>query len=112
MTRIEKMTGSKLQDMIVEAAHPLGYKAAHFRGGLRKDGSYRTPVQYDAKGFPDLILVKGTLGIAFECKAEDEKVSAAQDEWIRWWREVGFIAYVVRPSDWDEIVKILMGKRE
>jgi hypothetical protein len=106
------MSEADLQQNIVDLAHLLGYKVAHFRPALMKQGGalvYRTPVAADGKGFPDLLLAKpGQPGriLVIECKSEKGQQSPEQLEW-----ELAFKGccdyYLFRPSDWDRIVEVL-----
>ncbi|MGZ4317386.1 MAG: hypothetical protein ACXVRS_16380, partial [Gaiellaceae bacterium] len=57
------MTGAELQDAIVQAAHLAGWHVAHWRPAQTAHG-WRTPCQYDAKGWPDLTLVGPRLVVA------------------------------------------------
>ena len=45
-------------DAIVQAARSLGYTCAHFTAAHASKGGWRTPVKYDGKGFPDLVLAR------------------------------------------------------
>jgi len=51
------VTGSELQDTIADMARLLGWKVFHVRPGQTAKG-WRTPVEYDGKGWPDLCLVR------------------------------------------------------
>lgn len=104
------------QDNVIQLARLLGWKIAHFRPAKTSKG-WRTPMQGD-KGFPDLVLAKKGRVIFAELKSEKGKVTA--DQWA-WLEEVlGTVsiaddgstrlspeAYVWRPSNIDEIQRIL-----
>ena len=102
------MTEAQLQSAIVDLAHALGYRAAHFRPALTSKG-WRTPVSADGKGFPDLNLVKKDRVVYIECKSEKGKLSLAQKEWELAIRTSGAEYYLFRPSDWlsDKVEKAL-----
>lgn len=94
------MSESDLQDAIVELSHAFGFSVAHFTTARTNTGGYRTPTQYDAVGFPDLLLV-GERGVVFiEVKTERGKLSTEQAEWILRVNRAKHRAYVFRPSDW------------
>lgn len=96
---------------IIDLAHVYGWKACHTRAARTSKG-WRTPVQGDGAGFPDLILVREIVIFA-ELKNEKGKISDAQEDWIttlniatQTSKNPGN-AYIWRPSDWDRIVNIL-----
>lgn len=100
------MTGTDLQQTIIEYAHIKGWRIAHFRPALTKKG-WRTPVSGDGEGFPDLIMVRPPRVVVFECKSEKEKVTTKQVAWLGMFRECGLLSRVVRPHNWNDIVKWL-----
>jgi len=73
---------------------------------------------YTATGYPDLTMVRGSCVVFAELKREKapRKLSVAQQKWHDVLDGVsGFSAgvvkvYIWRPSDWDEIVKVLTGE--
>jgi hypothetical protein len=104
----DRMTEAQLQSAIIDLAHALGYRAAHFRPALTSKG-WRTPVSADGKGFPDLNLVKKDRVVYIECKSEKGKQSPEQREWEIAIRESGAEYFLFRPSDWmnDNVEKAL-----
>lgn len=122
-----------LQTEIIKTAHQFGWLVAHFRPGQLADGSWRTPVQADGDGFPDLVCVNPKLGkvIFAELKSETGKLSAKQQAWIEAVGKVDALTpwvmdgeraeyinvspvrvFVWRPSDLSsgEIDRVLSGK--
>ena len=105
---------SVFQKDVIELAHTLGWRVAHFRSVETKRQGWQTPVQADGKGFPDLILVRDRV-IAAELKRDRDKTgkdtrrepSVEQVEWLEAFRAAGVEAYLWRPSDVDEIFDIL-----
>ena len=94
---------------VIDLAHLHGWLVAHFRTAMTKRGNYMTPVQADGKGFPDLVLVstKQSRVIFAELKAEKGKLSPAQSLWLNTLEFTPMEVYVWRPSDFDEINRIL-----
>lgn len=75
------MTEAELQDAIAAMARALGWMVAHFRPA-RTDAGWRTAGQYDAKGFPDLVLAHKVYGVLFvEVKSATGKQSVSQLAW-------------------------------
>ena len=96
------------QDQIIELAHLCDWTVAHFRPAQKRDGTWRTAVQADGTGFPDLVLVRPPRLLFAEVKSEKGTVTSEQLMWLTvlaecWSGE----AYLWRPSDWDEIVEVL-----
>ena len=96
--RGKTVSGSDLQDAIMELAHVLGWRVAHFRPA-RTQGGWRTPVAGDGKGFPDLVLVRERVVYA-EIKREREALRPEQELWRDWLAAAGQEYYVWRPQDW------------
>lgn len=70
------------QNNVVELAHLYGWRVAHFGIGQTQKG-YRTPVRYDGKGFPDLVLAHPAFGVVFaEMKSDRGRVSDEQADWL------------------------------
>ena len=91
---------------VVDLAHLCGWKVHHSRPARTAKG-WCTPIQGDA-GFPDLVLCRPPYIILAELKSETGKLSPAQQDWVAA-LEVSTSAdvRVWRPSDWDEIVRVL-----
>jgi VRR-NUC domain len=100
------------EKQVVDLAHMYGYRVAHFAAAMNARGNYRTPTRYDAKGFPDLVLVRNDFGdqpkrlIFAELKSDTGRLSKDQALWIDDLASTAE-AYVWRPRDWDDIVDIL-----
>lgn len=84
----------------LELALILGWRRAHFRAARTKYG-YRTPVQGDGKGFPDLILVHPRHGVLWrEVKGDGGRLGAEQEEWGEALLEAGQDWRVWTPAHW------------
>lgn len=93
------MTERELQSAVIECARLLGWTVAHFRPALTAKG-WRTPVEADGAGFPDLVLVRGPRMFFAELKSATGRLSPAQEEWKRALEQAGRTVYVWRPADW------------
>ncbi len=106
-----KISEAELLQRVIDLAHYTGWRVAHFRPALKKDGTWVTPVAGDGKGFPDLVLAHEAKRrtIFAELKAEDGALTPEQREWLRVlaaneYNEV----YRWRPSSWEEVQMVLM----
>lgn len=112
----KNMTEAELVDNIISLAQRLDWLVAHFRPAMLADGRYRTAVQGDGKGFPDLVLVRDSSPrlLFAECKSETGKLTKEQEEWLRRLRLAHYKAavWVWRPSDWfDGTIETVLARR-
>ena len=92
------MTERELQDWIVAAARLLGWRVAHYRAARTAQG-WRTPVSYDGRGLPDLLLVRERVVFA-EIKVGRNRLSQEQATWLEVLRDAGAEAHVWTDADW------------
>lgn len=96
------ITEAMFTDQVLELAGILGWTTAHFRPAMTTHG-WRTPVQGDGKGFPDLILCRRDRLVVAELKVGRNKVTADQLHWLDSFKAAGAEVFVWTPADWDEI---------
>jgi hypothetical protein len=95
------------QDRIVELGRTFGWRAAHF-GTANTGKGFRTPVRYDGKGFPDLVLVHPKYGVLFrELKTDTTQLSADQEAWRDSLLDAGADWDIWRPRDMPMIKALL-----
>jgi len=100
----------ELQQNILDLAKMFGWRRAHFRPAMTKHG-WRTPVQADGKGFPDLVLVKPPRLVIAEVKRQRTDPNEYQREWLNDFAGVPCVeVYTWKPSDWEDIVSVLSPK--
>jgi VRR-NUC domain len=75
-------TETQMVAAIVDAARFTGWRVAHFRPALTRHG-WRTAVQGDGAGFPDLVMVHGASALVWwvELKTSRGRLSADQEAW-------------------------------
>lgn len=97
-----------LLNQVLDACRIFHWRAAHFRPALTKHG-WRTPVQADGKGFPDLVLVRPPRIIFAELKSDTGKLSVEQKVWLDALGACTFstAVHVWRPKDFDDIIRTL-----
>lgn len=96
------MTEAQLQSAVIECARLLGWRVAHFRPALTAKG-YRTPVEADGGGWPDLFMVHPSNGMApyaVELKSARGVVSHEQWAWLELLNLAGCYTAVWTPADW------------
>lgn len=62
---------------------------------------------HSAAGFPDLVLVRRPRVLFVELKREDRSPTPAQQEWLDELAQCSVEVYIWRPSDWNEIERVL-----
>ena len=80
---------------VVEYAELMGWKV--YRTWL----SVRSPA-----GFPDLVMARERL-VCAELKSENGFATSAQLGWLAAISTANVEAYIWRPSDWDEVQRVL-----
>ena len=76
------MNEKELQEAVIDLAHLFGWKVAHFRPAQNARGDWRTPVAYDGKGFPDLVLVSAHALVFIELKSAKASPTDEQRDWL------------------------------
>ena len=74
------MSEAELYQQVEGIAHLHGWLIAHFRPAQTSRG-WRTPVQGDGAGFPDVVLARRGVVLLAELKRPDGALSAAQVKW-------------------------------
>jgi VRR-NUC domain len=79
---------------VLELAQIRGWRRAHFRPAETAKG-YRTAVQADGKGFPDVFLLRRTTGskLIAELKVPPNECTPEQKEWLADCEAVGITAW-------------------
>ena len=100
-------TENDLLAHVLDAAKLFRWHRAHFRPARTMQG-WRTAVQGDGEGFPDLTLCRPPRLIFAELKSATGKVSDKQQEWLTLLAQIpGVETHLWRPKDLDEIVRTL-----
>jgi hypothetical protein len=91
------ITEREFSQQVTDLADTFGWATYHPYLSIRS-----TP------GWPDLTLVRPPRFVVAELKTEKGKLSIDQDYWIGLLRDCpGIEVFIWRPSDWDEIVRLL-----
>jgi hypothetical protein len=105
MTTLPRLSEKQFMAQVIQLAKLHRWRVAHFRPAMTSKG-WRTPVQGDGAGFPDLILIRGPVLIAAELKV-GSKVTPEQTAWLEAFGGAGARVFVWRPENWDEIERTL-----
>lgn len=97
---------AEFQRLVMAKAEDEGWLTCHIRRSLMSDGRMLTATS--SSGYPDLTLVRPPAVVFLELKAERGHSSPEQRKWIRQIQKCeGVEAWIVKPSDWREIVALL-----
>ncbi len=91
---------------VIALARLRRWLTAHFRPARVALGGWRTPIQGDGKGFPDLVLVRERTIFA-ELKSDTGRTTPDQHAWLLRLKEAGEEVYLWSPRMWDEIERVL-----
>lgn len=102
---------------VLDIAAIYGWRVAHFRPAQDGHGRWKTPVQGEGTGFPDLVLARPRISPAqatqvlyAELKSEDGQPTAEEHEWLETLQQAGGSAWLWRPSDLAEVASVLRGQ--
>ncbi len=95
------MTESALLRAVIELARAAGYRVAHFRPAKTGKG-WRTTVQGDGTGFPDLILCGRGRCIVAELKSDRGTETREQTDWLHAFADADVETYLWRPANWRD----------
>lgn len=119
-TLLDSMSESQWQDSVIDVCQRLGYRVYGALKSARRipnaDGGERWVKNYlgDGKGWPDVVAFQKSQPyrrFAFELKDENpnSKPSPEQVEWLEALDAHGFLCYVLRPRDRDNLERLLQG---
>lgn len=95
---------------LIETAQRFGWHVAHFPRARSDKGAYLTPVAGNAKGYPDLTLVRERIVWA-ELKIPPNGLTVEQAQWQAKILGAGGEHHVWTPNDWPEIERVLRSKQ-
>jgi hypothetical protein len=95
------MTEAQLQTAVIELARLLGWRVAHFRPALTARG-WRTAVEGDGAGFPDLVLARPRRLLFVELKGPKGLLATAQVDWMNALLGAGAEYHCWWPFEWTD----------
>lgn len=107
MSNLPAITEAEFIEQVAAFASLHGWHAAHFRPARTAKG-WRTPCQFQAKGWPDLFMVRnGRIVVAELKRSRKEKPTQEQYFWLSWLSEALPDVFIWTPDDWTEIEEVL-----
>lgn len=95
-SRLPPQSERSFQSQVLQLAKVLGWRAYHTWNSMHSTG-----------GFPDLVLVRRPRVVFAELKRQDKGPTPDQTAWLEELRACDQEAYLWRPSDWNELERIL-----
>ena len=87
-----------LQRAVIDLARMFGWRIAHFRPAHTAKG-WRTPVEADGKGWPDLVMIRPPRIVIAELKVGRNQVTEDQATWLELFRQANLETHVWRETD-------------
>jgi hypothetical protein len=106
------MSEDDLLRCVLDLAKLYGWRTLHIRPARTAKG-YRTPLQGDGVGWPDIFAVKGDNVVIAELKTEKGKTTPEQEAWLAaLYYHCDNEPMIWRPADWHsgEILRVLSGQ--
>jgi hypothetical protein len=101
-------TEAEFLTQVLQLATLYRWRTAHFRPGRTATG-WRTALQGDAKGWPDVVFVRERIIFAELKRDSRAKATPEQQAWRAALTQAGAEVYVWTPADWSEIERVLVG---
>lgn len=91
---------ARFQAQVIQIARTFGWRVAHFRPGMDRRGNWKTAVQGDGEGFPDLILVHVKTHDIIFAEIKSDRGALTPDQ-VKWLEALDGLAIVWRPRDFN-----------
>jgi hypothetical protein len=101
-----ELTEAQFQGQLTEVAAYHGWHWLHIEKALNERGYWRTPIRGPlGKGWPDLVLIKGSRVLFVELKANGKQPTADQRQVLEILSHIpGAEVYVWHPDQFEEIM--------
>lgn len=104
--RAPRILERDFQEQVIHFAQLNGWRVAHFRPARTEKG-WRTPVQANGQGFPDLVLTRRDRLVFAELKSDTGTVTREQAAWLDALAATGAETHVWSPDDWPAVAATL-----
>ena len=95
------MTENTLLSAVLSLAELFGWRTLHIRPAMTEHG-WRSPVQGDGKGFPDVLAIRGDRILAAELKSDQGRLTDEQRAWLDVLAQAGVETHLWRPEHWQD----------
>lgn len=103
-------TEAEFLRQVLQLARVCGWRVLHLRPARTRAG-WRTAVQGDGVGFPDILAVHPSRGLfVAELKSARGRLTPEQALWLQAFHRAGVLCYIFRPDDWPAIEAVLKGE--
>lgn len=97
------MTEAQLQGLVMDLARLRGWKVFHVNDSRRQLGGHLVG-DIDAKGFPDLLMLRGERIVVAELKSTTGRLTPEQEDWLGRFSLTAAETYVWSPAtEWERI---------
>ena len=101
------MAEADLLTGVLDLARLLLWRTIHVRPARTAHG-WRTAVQGDGTGWPDVVALRADRVVVAELKADRGRLTAEQTAWLAAWTVAGAEVHIWRPADYpDAIAEVL-----
>lgn len=112
MSALPDVSEAVFQQQVVELATICGWTCLHVRRSIgRRGGKQAYQTTTSIKGWVDLLIWRPGQIIAVELKSEKGRLTEEQRECLAGLAAAGVPVYVWRPSDFEELARVLAPKR-
>jgi hypothetical protein len=101
------MAESDLLMGVLDIAKLHRWRTIHIRPGRTAHG-WRSPVQGDGAGFPDILAIRGMRLLVAELKVGRGRLTADQDAWLAAFAAVTDEVYVWREGDYPDAIEVAL----
>jgi hypothetical protein len=101
------MTEADLLRGVLDLCRVLGWRTLHVRPARTAHG-WRTAVQGDGAGFPDVLALRGDCIVAAELKADRGNLTDEQRDWLAAFAASGADVHVWRPVDYPDAIAAVL----
>lgn len=94
------MTEAQLLAAVIDLARLYAWRCLHIRPAMSRHG-WRTPLQGDGVGWPDLLLIRAERVLAVELKSDRGSLTPDQAAWLDVLYTAGVETALWRRRDWQ-----------
>lgn len=103
-----ELSEKRLTDSVKRCLMAQGWMSAHFHDSRRQVQPGVFVGDSAAKGFPDIVAIRGSRLLIVELKSEKGRLRPEQPEWLDAFSAIGAEVFLWRPSHWfsDAVLRV------